>query len=173
MFQDQKVLTGNLKETILRGVLLLPLILFISLSSCGKHRPEKKEGYFYLTKGQAIQQVKLYYPDLAKFQECSRPPDEICSWEDIFIFDDPEKNEQYDLVFRDGNGRIEKIGLEKEVFLVAYYYYFTVTKSSGDVVKKGTFEKKLLQKTENGALFECSGKTFWGIPVTSDCSVFH
>ena len=141
--------------------------------SCGrKSRPQKVEGKYHLSKGQALQEVKIRYPDLAQFQQCSKPPSEICSWEDVFIFDDESNSMSYDLVFRDGNGRIEQIGLEKKVFLIAYYYYFTVNKDSGDVEKKGTFEKKLLSIDEDKATFVCDGKTFWGIPVTSDCSNF-
>ena len=154
-----------------RGILPLLFFLFFFIQSCGNKEKQVKEGVYYLTKGQAIQQVKLLYPDLKGFQQCSRPPDEICSWEDIFIFNDSKDNNLYDLVFRDGNGRIIEIGLEKRIFFSANYYYFTVTRTTGEVTKKGTFYKELL-KTSPQPEFSCKGKTFWSIPVTSDCVEF-
>ncbi len=171
MFQDLKVHTGNRK---LMGRVFVTLLfsLVLLIQSCGGDGETGEEGVYYLTKGQAIQQVKLLYPELARYTQCSRPPDEICTWEDIFIFEDSENSNQWDLVFRSGNGRIESIGLDEKVFLIADYYYFTVTKDTGDVTNKGSFEKKLLSVTSEGAQFECSGKTFWNIPVTSDCTVF-
>ena len=129
-------------------------------------------GKYYLTKGQAVEQVKYEYPDLSRFQLCSRPPDEICSWEDVFIFDDENNSMQYNLVFRDGSGRIVKEGLDREVFLEAYYYYFTVTKDTGNVTELGSFEKHFISESSGNIQFECSGKTFWSIPVTSDCVLF-
>ncbi len=165
------MLIGNRKLVRRAVVSALLSFLFIFLS-CGNKKEEKREGIYYFTKGQAIQQVKLLYPDLARFRECSRPPDEICSWEDIFIFQDETDPDLWDLVFRDGNGRIETIDLDRKVFLIADYYYFTVTKTTGDVTNKGNFEKKLLTVTSDGAQFECSGKNFWNIPVTSDCTEY-
>ena len=164
--------TGNRK--LRRRAFFFALLFLVStlLSNCGKQPTDVKEGVYYLTKGQAIQQVKILYPDLARFRQCSRPPDEICSWEDIFIFQDSNDPQLWDMVFRDGNGRIETIDLDRKVFLIADYYYFTVTKTTGEVTNKGSFEKKLLSVTSEGAQFECSGKNLWNIPVTSDCSVF-
>jgi hypothetical protein len=154
-----------------RGLFPLLFLFFLFIQSCGKKEKPPK-GVYYFTKGQAVQQIKLLYPDLSEFQVCSRPPDEICSWEDIFIFEDSQDKDLYDLVFRDGNGRIIKIDLEKEIFFSADYYYFTVTRTTGEVTKKGVFHRELI-KTSPQPQFSCRGKTFWNIPVTSNCVVFQ
>lgn len=156
------------------GFLFSPFFFFLFfINSCSSGVSSHPQGSYLLTKGQAIREIKLKYSDLVQFHECSKSPSQICSEKDIFVLDDV-LGRDYDIVFRDGSGRIYNINLEDEVFYFSEYYYFTVTKTTGDVLKKGVFEKKVNSKSKlDGSYdFTCKGKYFWSVPVTTDCSEF-
>ena len=154
------------KNKIIKGKYLFPLFIFFLLIGCGENDTPKPKGDYLLTKGQAIREVKLRYGDLIQYHECSKPPEQICSEKDIFVVG--ENNNEYDMIFREGSGGIHNISPEKKVFYLSDYYYFTVTKTTGEVNKKGAFEKKL--NLSGNYDFTCKGQTFWNIPVTTDCS---
>ena len=144
------------------------VFLVFVLNGCGKGVQPHPVGSYLLTKGQAVREIKLKYPDLVQFHECSKSPDLICSAKDIFIFGDSNSEDFYDVVFRDGSGRIYNKPLSSPVYYLSEYYYFTVTKTTGQVLKKGAFEKKF---NLNGNYdFTCKGNAYWNIPVTTDCS---